>query len=238
MQRNQKQDRIGVLTRTVKEIRRYKLTMRLLTTALVLTSVLTSVVYVSAALYHNNGGFTINLNKVQMTKYGLSLSEQPDMRYKTSGLSMDIDEQITNISGKAIPEDIDTRAGSNKSQDNYIAYTFYMQNGDSDVSYEYQLSMSGISNGIDEAVRVRVYVDGTPTTYAKLKSDGSGELEEDADKEFYSDSIICKERVDNFLAKEIERITVVIWLEGNDPECNDPIIGGQIRIDMSVSLVH
>ena len=33
------------------------------------------------------------------------------------------------------------------------------------------------------------------------------------------------------------KYTVVIWLEGNDPECLDNILGGEFKIDMSMSII-
>ena len=37
---------------------------------------------------------------------------------------------------------------------------------------------------------------------------------------------------------DIDRITVVVWIEGDDPECLDNLIGGQMRLDMKIIEEH
>ena len=35
-----------------------------------------------------------------------------------------------------------------------------------------------------------------------------------------------------------DKFTVVIWLEGNDPDCLDNIIGGTMKLDMKFKIVE
>ena len=37
---------------------------------------------------------------------------------------------------------------------------------------------------------------------------------------------------------EIDKMTVVIWLEGDDPECVDNLLGGEIKISMNITDEH
>ena len=53
---------------------------------------------------------------------------------------------------------------------------------------------------------------------------------------FLSDDVITQGRVDNFAPGDISKITVVIWIEGDDPDCNDDILGGQLRVDMLMEI--
>ena len=39
-------------------------------------------------------------------------------------------------------------------------------------------------------------------------------------------------------SKEQDRITVVVWLEGDDPECVDNLLGGEIKIHMEITEEH
>ena len=43
--------------------------------------------------------------------------------------------------------------------------------------------------------------------------------------------------VNGFKPGDITKITVVIWLEGNDPDCTDNILGGQFKLDMIFDIV-
>ena len=119
-----------------------------------------------------------------------------------------------------------------------MAYTFYLFNASDvdDVSYEWQIKASNIYNGIDEAIRIKLYVDGVPTTYAKTSADGSGP--EPGTTEFYSSDIVAMGRKDNFSSGSVTKFTMVVWLEGTDPECLDWIKGGKMRLEFKASIVH
>ncbi len=231
---NEKRGR--ALRRTAKEVKNYKVTKKILLTAILLLCTLLGVIYVSATLYKKTGSFTVSINKFEMNKYGLSLSEKPDMTHQTSHLNADIVETITNIAEESIPDTVDQIDGEHNGE-NYIAYTFYLQNaGDVAVSYEYSVQMSNITNDLDEAIRLRLYKDGEATTYAKIASDGSGA--EPGTVAFTSPAVMATGRVDDFKPQDITKFTVVIWIEGNDPDCVDWLIGGKMRIDMTMSIVH
>ena len=104
------------------------------------------------------------------------------------------------------------------------------------VPVEYAINISNVTNGLDEAIRIRLYVDGEYTNYAKVKSDGTGP--ERGAQEFYNDTIAVYRRIENFAPQEIIKFTVVIWLEGNDIDCLDWMIGGKLKADMFINIVH
>ena len=167
----------------------------------------------------------------------LSLSESEYMTRPTSTLNAKIAEKMTNISGDTIADNVDMIDGEHNGRD-YIAYTFYVQNaGENEVAYDYEIKMSGITNGLDEAIRLRLYVDGgEPTTFAKTKSDGTGA--EPGTTEFYSATVMTRARIEDFAPGDKTRFTVVLWIEGNDPDCIDWLIGGKMKFDMNVAVVH
>ena len=228
--------RMSILRRTAKETKSYRVQKKILTTALSCLVILTVVIFIAAALYKNTGSFTVGVNKVDITEYGLTLSETRDMAYATSHLNAKINERITNISEQDLPENLDMIDGEHNGE-NYIAYTFYLKNaGEREFSYEYEITISNVSNGIDEAVRVRLYIDGEATNYAKTRSDGTGP--EDGTTEFYSLGVVTKGRVDGFAPGEQMKFTVVIWLEGDDYDCVDRVIDGLAKFEMNCSVIH
>lgn len=233
------QKRVGFLRRTAKEVKQYKLTKKFLRTSGILIVLMLAVFFVTATLYQNTGSFTVSVNKFEMTRYGLTLSEHKDMSYQSSNLNSNIDESMTNIAEETIGEDVDMADGSKDGEhngDNYIAYTFYLKNaGEVAVSYEYKILTSNITNGLDAAIRIRLYVDGTPTTYAKAKQDGTPE---EGTVSFYSVGQAVNGRMDNFEPNNVTRFTIVIWIEGADADCQDWLIGGKMKIDMIMSIVH
>lgn len=228
--------RDSVMRRTAGEIRGYNRTMKVLAALLGMLTVVTSLLFVVAALYTESGSFTVTIDKVEMTKYALTLSESPDMSKMTSNLNAEIHESITNIAEETIPANVDMVDGVHNGQ-NYIAYTFYLQNrGEYEFPVEYSVNMTNITSGLDEAIRLKLYVNGEPTVYAKTRSDGTGP--EKGAVEFYSSNVMAKGRIDMLKPDEIVKFTVVLWIEGNDPDCLDPLIGGQIKAEMNINAVH
>lgn len=239
------ESRLKILRRTAKEVRSYAVQRKVLTTALACLTLLTTIMYLSAALYKNTGSFTVSLDKVEMTKYGLTLSESRDMQYSSSYLNAKINEKMTNIAKQDLPDNLDMIDGEHNG-DNYIAYTFYLVNvGEEELSYEYDVALSNVTNQLDEAIRVRLYVDGVPTDYAKTRSgnekDGDGNPilgPEFETTEFYSANIVVRKRIDNFKVGDVTKFTIVVWLEGNDYDCVDDRIDGTIKLAMNMSVVH
>ena len=228
--------RANFLRRTAKEVRNYKVTMRILRSALALLVLVTGAFYGVSALYKKTGSFTVAVDKVEMIKYGLSLSESRDMAYRTSHLNTNISEDITNIAAETLPKDLDSIDGPHHGR-NHIAYTFYLQNaGEVEFPCEYSVTMANVTNGLDDAIRMRLYVDGVATTYAKTKGDGTGP--EPGTVAFYSVDTMARGRLDGFAPGDVCRFTIVIWIEGNDPECLDWLIGGQLKVQMDIRVAH
>ena len=224
------------LARTAKEAKNYSVHKKVGITLVSLLTLLTVLLYIIAALYKQTGSFTVSVDKYEMTKYGLSLSENKDMLNKSSNLNAKIDAQICNIAEEWLPENLDAIDG-NHSKDDYVAYTFYLQNtGAVEVPVEYAINISNITNDLDEAIRIRLYVDGEYTNYAKTKSDGTGA--EPGTKEFYNSAIAVNRRIDNFAPGDVVKFTLVMWIEGNDPDCVDWLIGGKLKADMFIKVVH
>lgn len=222
---------------TVQEINAINLRGKILKIIATCASVILAIIYLFAMLYKQNGSFTISINKYEMVKYGLSLCENRDLKTPTSVLNMRIDQSITNIAEEDLPDNVDMIDGDHCGK-NHLAFTFYLFNA-SDVdslNYEWRIVMSNISNGIDEAIRVKHYVNGVPTKYAKTASDGSGA--EPTTKEFYSSDIVAMGRVDDFAVGSVTKNTIVVWLEGTDPDCIDWIKGGEMTLEMTFSIVH
>ena len=55
---------------------------------------------------------------------------------------------------------------------------------------------------------------------------------------FYSEDIAVLKERKNFRPNDIDKYTIVIYLEGDDPDCVDAIIGGEIKLNMKVMEEH
>lgn len=223
------------LRRTAAEVKKYRMLMRIIPIAMGCATLVLALVYTITAFYSKYGSFTVTVNKFDNVKYALTLSETPDFTESVGRLNCKASEEITNIDGASLPLDIDMINGEHNG-DNYVAYTFYCKNaGEEAVTYEYQVYITNMTLDIEKAVRVRLYVDGKPTDYARTKTDGTGP--EPGTTEFLSESIIARDQISNFKPGDVTKYTIVMWLEGNDPECIDNILGGEFKIDMSMTIV-
>ena len=124
---------------------------------------------------------------------------------------------------------------------NYLAYTFGVRNASSEanaqVSYRASLVLENEYKGADEAVRVMVFRNGKPTTYAKPRTD-NGEVESfAADKNFLEPDVVFEDVRSDFEVGEVDRYTVIIWLEGEDPECVNAIMGGEAKFSMNFEVI-
>lgn len=54
---------------------------------------------------------------------------------------------------------------------------------------------------------------------------------------FVSENVVCKVVRKKSQPEEVDKYTVVIWLEGEDPECVNDIFGGYVEFNMKFSLV-
>ena len=185
--------------------------------------------YVAAGIVYNSGNFSITLDRNLYLEKNIIIYDDPDYKVFRSELFAKTADSFDNISYKWLPDDLDNYDGSHNG-DNYIAYTFYVENlGEETSNYWSELIIDDSINGVDEAVRIRIYRNGVETTYAKIGKNGQPEPNTIA---FESDKIVVTDQVKKFGPGDKNKYTIVIWLEGNDPECNDNILGGEIKIHM------
>lgn len=225
------------LRRTAKEVKRHVLITRVMALLVGILVAIVAVAYAIAYFYDKFGSFTVKVNKYDMAKQGLCLSETPEYDHTVSELNANIVYDMTNISGLDIPANVDMVNGSHNGE-NYIAYTFYLINsGDDTLSYEGEMVIDNVTKGVDEAVRVAIYKNGEKMVYGKTKSSGQGK-ESDCDSEFLSSNIVMRTRAEGFKPKDRDKYTVVIWLEGNDPDCVDAIVGGTIKFTLIFKIIE
>lgn len=224
----------SVLRRTAAEIKRYRVLIRVLPIAMSIAVVTLALVYTITTMYTKFGSFTVTVNKYDNVAHALTLSETPDFKDMTSRLNAASSQEITNITSVSLPLDLDNINGSHNG-DNYMAYTFYCRNaGTEAVTYEYELFIANMTLEIEDAVRIRLYVNGDYEDYAKTRNDGQGA--EPGTTEFLTEETILRKEL-HLTPGEYTKFTIVVWLEGDDPECVDTILGGVFKIDMNMSVL-
>ena len=108
--------------------------------------------------------------------------------------------------------------------------TGYIENTGTDVSdYWYEVIIDDVIKNVDDSVRIRIYKNGKPTTFAKIGINGQPEKET---VPFISKDLVTFEHRVKFSPGDIDKYTVVIWIEGSDLQCTDNILGGEIKMHM------
>lgn len=183
-----------------------------------------------AFMQEHMGQFTINLNRVDMWRRAISMSETADFANPTSRLTVNTIRRTTNISINDIPWDEVDIGDGDKSGKDYICYSFYIRNGGiEDVDCSVDLKMVYKSKGAENAIRFALFKDGVRTIYAMPAKNGSPEP---GTTPFESDKLIMHDVLEDFVVDEVHKYTVVMWIEGDDPECINDIIGGSVRFEM------
>ena len=225
------------IRRDAEEVKRYRRRLKLIPFIIIIAALVLIMGYVISVLYMRFGAFAVMVNKFDHLDYALTLSETPEFKSYTSRLNAEIYERITNIDGRTLPDYLDNIDGEHNG-DNYIAYTFYCKNaGRSQFDYTYDLYIANMTLDIEKAVRVRLYVNGDYVDYAYARTDG-GEGPEPGTTAFTSKTTIVKNTVKDFSPGSKTKFTIVVWLEGNDPDCTDKILGGQFKIDMAIDILQ
>lgn len=189
----------------------------------------------------------------------LSLSNSGDFAYPSEVLSLGGPKYMDNITlmdiYHRIPEfeAVDGSFTKGEEHAKYLAATFYLKN----VSEETQIFteailLSDITKGVDDAIRIMVIRDGDRQIYAKSAADGNPE--EVVPGRYFTTDGVSNSKGDVWMATpfsspvhafynsglilkpgEVKKYTLLVWLEGWDPECVDDRLGGTIKVEFYFS---
>lgn len=219
------------------KVYRHKLFTRVVKIVFLLLLILLSIIYLFLYIVYEGGRFTVSLDKNLSNRKNIFLSETGKTESKTRELSADTIDYMDNISIKWLPENLDTEAVGAHNGDNYIAYTFHVVNaGKEVVNYWYEIDIDDSIKNVDEAIRIMIYKNGKPTVYAKKNK--VTKKAEPGTKMFVSKTIAVLEQRKKLKPGSKDRFTIVVWVEGDDPECLNDLLGGEIKMHMDITEEH
>ena len=222
---------------SAKKIYKRKLFVKIVKIVFLLLIIALSIFYLALYVVYDGGRFTVSLDRNLRDRKNIYLSEDGKTEGRTIKLTADTIDYMDNISVKWLPEDIDKVSTGSHNGDNFIAYTFYIMNlGKQTINYWYEIDIDDTVKNVDEAIRVMVYQNGESKIYAKA-SKKTGKAEEGTIK-FTSKDMVCLEEKKDFKPGDRDRYTVVVWIEGDDPECKNDLLGGEIKMHMDFIEEH
>lgn len=195
-------------------------------------------IYIVLALFYRGENFTVTLDSEHGREASLIIYERSghSEEWRNFLVSDDI-EFFTDISGDWIPKNIDIEGDGSHNGRNYIAYTFYAENrGQDTINYWTAIEIDDVIKNVDEAIRVMVFKNGNKVVYAK--NNRTTQQPEPNTVPFYDEDTVMLEVTEDFEVGDIDKYTVVIWVEGDDPECKNDLIGGEIKMHMTLTEEH
>lgn len=225
-------------------------------------ALLMSIAFVASFVTEYKGRFTINLTG-DMISEGYVLSDTVGFEQESTRLYTTELTEVNAISVEDIDSEVDEIDGDHNGT-GYMAYTFYIKNAGTESSnYTYELQITSETLDTMAATWVMIFVDGEQTMYAQLSEDGDGEnlygykimpfeeLAQDSDTLYYEEDglygitpvpLISEEIVANGLQEDMEvgevhKYTIVVWIEGDDPECTNDILGGHVGFSFQFEMV-
>ena len=154
-------------------------------------------IFTILGIVFNVNKFTITLDNKLQDEKGIILYSNPNEKAHQRKLFASALNDMDNISYDWIPKDVHTSSnGGSHNGDNYIAYTFYIENeGEVSVNYWYSIIIDDVIKRVDEAVRVIVFLNDEETVYAKINNE-TGEAEKNTESFYKDDVVVLKSRND------------------------------------------
>ena len=214
-----------------EDIVRLKKRRRILGIILGAVTAMLAIIFIISMLVTKWGDLVIEIDRPAVAR-GITLSETKDFENKSVALSAKQALDVTNITYNWLPVDLDTSKDGEHNGDNYVAYTFYVRNdGEEAFPYDAVLDITGVAKSADEACRVMIYKNGEKSIFAKGQYDDREKAEPNSVK-FIDDKTVYRTRTEDFEVGAVDKYTIVIWIEGEDPQCVDEIRDGFVRMRM------
>ena len=211
--------------------------VRIIKLALLIIALFLMIIYFLLRLFYEGGAFTITLDEELARRSGLVMFLTLLEKNEKKILKVDELEFVDNISINWLPENIDEEGEGTHNGPNYIAYTFYIENKGADtINYWYKIVVDDVIKDVDKAIRVMVFRNGEKTVYAKANErTGAQEI---GTVQFKDNLTVVEKQRTEFKVGDIDKFTIVIWVEGDDPDCVDALIGGMMKMHMDITEEH
>ena len=220
-----------------EKIRERENKLRIIKRSILLMILFLIILYFLLDIAFEAGDFTVSLDPEFAKESGLVMYENKQEKVQRKILKATRVDFMDNISVKWLPNNLNDEADGSHNGKNYLAYTFYVENMGSDpINYWYEIFIDDVIKNVDKAIRVMVYRNGENIIYAK-PNERTGAAEPGT-KTFYSTTSVLLESRTEFNPGDIDKFTIVVFLEGDDPDCVDALIGGEMKMHMDITEEH
>lgn len=229
--------------RDAKDISKQTKWKRIAGVATVAIIVVLAILWLVSWLLTTIGDLVIDVED-SAAKKGIVVSANADGSDPSLRLTAENVKEVTNITRDWLPANLDNEKDGSHNGKNYLAYTFYLSNNGSEtLDYISTLKMVGVAKSADEALRIMVYKNGEPKTYGKINLDGSTPViaeetfsytepfkDVEISEKGKQEEVVFSEKNEGLTPGSSDKYTIVTWIEGEDQECIDDIMGGYCKL--------
>lgn len=225
---------------SVLTVRRRKRRRRILTLLFLITGLLTITIGIVTYYGFNAGSFVMQID-ANAHRRGIILSDTKDFSNAKPRLTSKAVTGVKDITyGWLKLDEIENTEGEYVDKDyKYAAHTFFIKNvGTESVDVTYKLEILSQFNDIISGIRILIIIDGEKTLY-QLEDDEFVFYEDDELRNavyFESEEVVVEKVLREFGPNEVTKISYVMWLEGEDPDTTDKLLGGKIKLQMNFSI--
>lgn len=225
---------------SVLTVRRRKRRRRILTLTFLITGLLSLTAGVVTYYGFNAGSFVMQVD-ANAQRRGIILSDTKDFANAKPRLTSKAVTDVKDITfGWIKLGEVENTEGEYVDKDyKYAAHTFFMKNvGTEAVDVTYKLEILNEFNDIIKGIRILLIIDGERTLYQleDEKFTFYEDLELRNAVNFESNEIVVQNIIQEFKPNEVIKITYVMWLEGEDPDTTDRVLGGKIKLQLNFSI--
>lgn len=211
-----------------------------------------------AVIANQKGNFRVTMSD-ELMQNDFELSDTESFETPKMTLASKVLEEVNAYSVADLPDNLNTGSGS-QNMDDVIIYNFWIRNnGEKAMDYDWYLVLNEATKNVDAATWIMLYDQNGMNIYAEAREDGTpeetnGYLEpplyaqaaspqtqyrQDGEDSWsvittpYAEKRIAAEgTVEQMQPGESRKYTVVIWVEGDDPDCTEDLIGGHAGYGM------
>jgi hypothetical protein len=222
-------------------VRKFAVRTTVVTIGLVITAFLSLAIGVITFYGQHAGNFVMSIDPDAFTR-GIILSSDEEFLAPSPRLLANpvVDVKDITYSWLKLSEVKATDGDYIDNDYRYVAYTFYVKNiGSETVDVGYSLRITDVYKNVDEAVRILIIEDDEKERMFQKPDQVPYNYPNDIPEATYflNDVVVVEDRIPNLRPNMYKKYSVVMWLEGEDPDCLDEILGGMIKIQMKFDIV-
>lgn len=210
---------------------------------IVITGIISILIFLLTYYGAYSGNFIVLIDSSRDTR-SIILSETEDFRYANPRLFADSVRETPHMDFLQLNliDAVATEGNYIDPDEQYFAYSFYLKNnGRNTIDVEARYVIEKVYRNVDEAVRVVLIINGDIDNlkyYRKLDTIPHNYNPEFPEPIEFEDLIVFREVIENFEPDQVIKFTIVSYIEGDDPDCTDDLLGGQIKMSMRFKILE